>query len=73
MSVIHPALLAAGALAVSIPIIIHLLFRRRRKPVVWGAMRFLLEAYRRQRRRLTLEQIILLATRCLIVLLIGAA
>jgi len=68
---LHPAMLAAGLACVSLPIIIHLLFRRRRKPVRWGAMQFLLEAYRRQRRRLRLEQVLLLAARCLLIALIA--
>lgn len=73
MSVLHPALLAAGLAAVAIPVLIHLLFRRRRKPIVWAAMRFLLEAYRRQRRRLTLEQLLLLAVRCALVAVVALA
>ena len=73
MSFLHPALFAAGAAAVAIPIIIHLLMRRRRKPIEWAAMRFLLEAYRKHKRRLRLEQWLLLAARCLIVALLGAA
>ncbi len=73
MSFAHLGLLAAGLAGVSIPIIIHLLMRRRRKPLMWGAMRFLLEAYRRQRRRLMIEQWLLLATRCLLVLLVALA
>lgn len=39
----------------------------------WAAMRFLMEALRRQRRRLKLETLILLAVRCLVLLFIGAA
>ncbi|GAB4553283.1 MAG: hypothetical protein Tsb0013_15750 [Phycisphaerales bacterium] len=66
MSFLHPGLLIAGVLAIALPIIIHLLFRQRRKPVRWAAMRFLLEAYRKRRRRLKLEHWILLAVRCLI-------
>jgi len=73
MSFLNPALLIAGAIGVSLPILIHILMRRRRKPMPWAAMRFLQEAYKRQRRRLKLEQFLLLAARCLIVLLIGAA
>jgi len=73
VSFLHPALFAAGAAAVAIPIIIHLLMRRRRKPIEWAAMRFLLEAYRKHKRRLRLEQLLLLATRCLIIALLGAA
>jgi hypothetical protein len=73
VSFLHPALFAAGAAAVAIPIIIHLLMRRRRRPIEWAAMRFLLEAYRKHKRRLRLEQWLLLATRCLIIALLGAA
>ncbi len=36
-------------------------------------MRFLLEALRKHRRRLQLEQLLLLAVRCLILFLLGAA
>jgi len=63
----------AGLAAVSVPIVIHLLTRFRRRPQVWGAMRFLIEAYRRHRTRLQLEQWLLLATRCLILALLGLA
>lgn len=73
MNFTHPALFAAGAACVAIPIIVHLLLRRRRKPVLWGAMRFILEAHKRTRRRLRLERWLLLAARCLLVLLVGAA
>lgn len=73
MSFLHPALLAAGLACVSIPIIIHLLMHRRRKPVRWGAMRFLLEAYKRQQRRMMLEKWLLLALRCLLVAAIALA
>jgi hypothetical protein len=73
MTFLNAGLLAAGLAAVSIPILIHLLMRQRRKPVRWAAMRFLMEAYRKQRRRLRLQQWILLATRCLIVALLALA
>ena len=73
MSFLHPGLLLAGALAVSIPIFIHLLFRQRRKPIEWAAMRFLLEAYRKRRRRLKLEHWILLAVRCLVIACLALA
>jgi len=62
-----------GAAAVSIPILIHLMSRFRRKPEVWGAMRFLVEAYRKQRRRLQVEKLLLLLVRCLLVLVLGLA
>lgn len=73
MTFLHPALAITAAALVAVPIIIHILMRRRRRPFQWAAMRFLLEAYRRQRRRLQLEQLLLLLTRCLVVLLIGLA
>jgi hypothetical protein len=73
MTFLHAGLAAAAVAAVSIPILIHLLMRRRRRPIRWGAMRFLLEAYRRQRRRLIIEKWLLLAARCLVVLLAGLA
>lgn len=73
MTFVTAWLAVAGAAAMSIPIIIHLLSRQRRKPIEWAAMRFLIEAFRKHRRRLQLEQLLLLLTRCLIVLLLGAA
>ncbi len=65
------AAIAGGAVAV--PVVIHLLNRRRFKVVTWAAMRFLLAAQRKNTRRMRLEQILLLAVRCLIVLLLVAA
>lgn len=70
---LHPILLGIGAACVAIPIVIHLLMRRRRKPVRWAAMRFLLEAYKQRQRRVKLEQLLLLAARCLLIALIALA
>jgi hypothetical protein len=64
---------AAGLAAVSIPIIIHILNRRRFKTVTWAAMEFLLRAMKKNRRRLRFEQWLLLATRCMVLLLLGMA
>jgi len=58
---------------VAVPIIIHLLLRRRKRPMEWGAMRFVLEAYRKTRRRTTLERWLLLACRCLLLAALGVA
>ncbi|MGI5870013.1 MAG: PA14 domain-containing protein [Kiritimatiellia bacterium] len=55
-----------GLLAVAIPVIIHLLNRKNHHKVLWGAMRFLLDSVRRRRRRVLLEDMLLLACRCLI-------
>lgn len=56
-----------------IPILIHLLHRRRYQTVDWAAMRFLLAATKKQSRRLKLEQVILLLIRTLIVLSVALA
>jgi hypothetical protein len=64
-------LTAAGAAGV--PIVIHLLNRRRFRIVHWAAMRFLLAAQRQNTRKLRLEQFLLLAVRTLIVLLLVLA
>ncbi len=73
MTFLHAGLALAGLACVSIPIIIHLLMRRRRRPIMWGAMRFLLEAYQKHRRRLMLEKWLLLLARCLLIALVGLA
>ena len=54
-----------------LPIIIHLLNKRKFKIVDWAAMEFLLDAEKKNRRRVRLENLILLLLRCLAVLLIG--
>lgn len=68
---ISPALAWAGAGAVALPILIHLLARRRFKRIRWAAMDFLIDAERRNRRRVRMEEWILLALRCLAMLLLG--
>ena len=73
MSFITIGLAVAGLAAMVIPIVIHLLSRERYQVVQWAAMQFLIEAYRRNKRRLRIEQIILVALRCLILLLLGIA
>ena len=73
MTFVTTGLLVAGLVAMAVPILIHLLSRQRRRPIEWAAMKFLLEALRKHRRRLQLEQLLLLAARCLILVLIGAA
>src|SRR2546421_7337410 len=41
------------------------------KRIRWAAMEFLLKAQKRTRRRLIIEQLILLALRCLLIALVG--
>jgi hypothetical protein len=67
------AVLAAALGAVSLPVVIHLLSRRRFRVVTWAAMRFLLAAQRKNARRLRLEQLILLTVRVVLLLLLVAA
>ena len=73
MPFLHPAIFWTGLAAVSLPIIIHLLNRRRFKIRDWAAMKFLLDSIRKNRRRLRIEEMILLAIRCLAVGLLGMA
>jgi len=69
----NPALAAAGAAAVAIPIAIHILTRLRRRQEPWAAMRFLMQAFRKHRQRLRFEQLLLLLVRCLVLLLLAMA
>ncbi len=68
---VSPAMAWCGLLAISVPIIIHLLNKRRFKIVDWAAMDFLFEADKKNRRRVRLENLILLLLRCLAMALIG--
>jgi hypothetical protein len=61
------------ALAASIPILIHLLSRRRYRETSWAAMQFLLAALRKQSRRMRIEQLLLLLLRVLILILLALA
>ncbi len=67
------AAVGAAAAAVSVPIIIHLLNRKRFRIVRWAAMRFLLAAQRQNVRRMRLEQLVLLAVRTTLILLLVLA
>jgi hypothetical protein len=66
-----PVIAGVAAAAVSIPIVIHLLWRVRRQRQVWAAMRFLEQAIKKQKNKLKLEHLLLLLARCLILLLLG--
>ena len=63
-------ILLGGLIFASAPIIIHLLNRRRFKLVEWAPMQYLKLTLRTNRRRLQLEQWILLAIRTLVILLL---
>ena len=68
---LHPVTMMVGAALISAPIIIHLINRMRFRRIRWAAMEFLLKAQKRMRRKLIIEQLILLLLRCLLVLLVG--
>lgn len=55
--------IVAGVALASIPLIIHLLNRRRHKPMRWAAMRFVQAAHKRTRRRVQMENWLLLLLR----------
>ena len=61
-------MVAGGAALVASPIIIHLINRMRFRRVRFAAMEFLLQSQQRNRRRVLIEQLILLLLRILIVL-----
>ena len=62
-----------GLLAVSIPVIIHLLNRKSGRTVEWGAWRFLLTSLMQRRRRVLLEEMLLMACRCLVIAVLALA
>lgn len=57
------AILLAGGAAFLVPLMIHLLNRRRVQKVAWGAMHLLQEVMKQRKRRLNIEQWLLLAVR----------
>src|SRR5438128_10802673 len=71
MFFLNPFAMVVGGALVSAPILIHLINRMRFKRIRWAAMEFLLKSQKRNRRRLIIEQLILLALRILLVLLAG--
>lgn len=73
LAIAHPALLGLGAGLVAVPVIIHLLFRRKPRVVRWAAMAFLLAAVKKQKRRVQVENLILLLLRCAAIALFALA
>jgi hypothetical protein len=68
---LNPWTMAIGGLLILAPIIIHLINRLRVKRVRWAAMEFLLKAQKKLKRKVILQQLLLLASRCLLVGLLG--
>lgn len=67
-----PGILGWAALA-AVPIIIHLLTRRRVVQLPWAAMNFLRAAHKKTRRRIQIENLLLLMLRVLAILLLVTA
>ena len=67
MNLLQPLALWALPLA-ALPVVIHLLHRRRHRVVEWGAMMFLLEGERSSKGRQRLREFLLLAARTLAIL-----
>jgi hypothetical protein len=63
--------LLAGAGALAIPVVIHLFHRSRFRVVEWGAMHLLEQVLRTNRRRVRIEQILLMLLRALIPVLLA--
>ena len=59
-----------GLTAASIPVLIHLLYRRQYRRVDWAPMRYLKLSVQRNRQRIRIEQLLLLLLRTLVVLLL---
>ena len=69
LNFINPTFLF-GLFACSIPIIIHLIFKKRYRRIKWAAMKFLLAAYRKTKTSLLLENLLLLLLRIVVILLL---
>lgn len=72
MTLLAPVMMA-GAAAVSIPIALHFFYRARYRPLPWAPMKFLKEAIEQTSRRLKFQEWILLALRCLALILLAFA
>lgn len=59
--------------AAAAPILIHLFTRKRFRKVTWAAMEYLLAAMKKNRRRIQLEQWVLLAIRTMLLVLLALA
>ena len=68
MTFLNPYMLI-GLAGVAVPILLHLLHRRRAEVIDWGAMQFLLASVASRSRRIRLEQWLLLLARCLLLAL----
>jgi hypothetical protein len=60
-------------ISAAVPVVIHLLSRRRYNEMAWAAMEYLLAAMRKNARRIQLEQLLLLIVRVMILLVLAFA
>src|SRR6187402_140509 len=72
MTFLAPIMLV-GAAAVTIPLGLHFFYRARYRPLPWAPMEFLKEAIEQTSRRLKFQEWILLALRCLALILLALA
>ena len=72
MQLLAPMMLL-GATAVTVPIALHFFYRARYKPLPWAPMKFLKEAIEQTSRRLKFQEWVLLALRCLALVLLALA
>lgn len=64
-------LLLAGGLLIAVPILLHLVMRQQPKHLEFPALRFIQQRKESNRRRLLLRHIVLMALRCLAILLLA--
>jgi hypothetical protein len=69
---INPAYLAIGAVGLALPVLAHLLSKKKYDVIDWGAMQFL-ELGRNARRKIRLEQLLLMLLRMALIALIALA
>src|SRR2546423_4331849 len=62
-----------GAVAAGIPVVLHLFFRSRYRRVPWAAMKFLLTSIEQTSRRLRFQELLLLAARVALLVLLAIA
>jgi hypothetical protein len=70
MQFLQPSLLW-GTLAVAIPIAIHLWHQKKGRTIAWAATQWLFEKSQQSQRGLRLDQLLLLALRCLILIVLA--
>src|SRR4051812_40532169 len=72
MGFVTPALIGGAAL-VALPIVLHLIMRRKTKLVKFPALRFVQQRRMMNQHRLRLRQLLLLALRCAIIAILALA